>query len=45
MELNTLEYVAVTLSLSHVRRGALQITLISPNETCSILSTPRTYDM
>ena len=43
--LNSLEYVAVTITLTHVRRGALKILLSSPNGTNCTLSTPRPADL
>ena len=41
---NSLEYVAMTITLHHVRRGALEISLTSPNRTYCTLSTPRPND-
>ena len=42
--LNTLEYVALTVTLTHKRRGDLRISLLSPNSTYSTLSTTRKND-
>lgn len=42
--INSLEYVIATLSISHPRRGNLQIYLISPSNTVSQLLSERPYD-
>ena len=42
--LNTLEYVAMTISMRHVRRGAVEISLMSPKGTSCKLSTLRPKD-
>ncbi len=40
----TLEYVQVTVSLSHEERGSLQIWLQCPSSTSSVLAAPRKFD-
>lgn len=42
--LSTLEYVAVTTTLEHRCRGALEISLQSPTGTWSKLASSRKYD-
>ena len=43
--LNILEYVEVTVTITHRRRGDLRIELVCPNrEHLSVLATPRYLD-
>ncbi|KAL4811626.1 peptidase S8/S53 domain-containing protein [Aspergillus spinulosporus] len=39
-----IEHVTVTINVNHTRRGDLSVTLISPDDVISVLSTPRIPD-
>jgi len=42
--LNTLEYVHVSVSLSHERRGDVQVILVCPSGTTSVIGATRSLD-
>ncbi|XP_007523036.1 proprotein convertase subtilisin/kexin type 7 isoform X2 [Erinaceus europaeus] len=42
--LKTLEHVAVTVSITHPRRGSLELKLFCPSGMMSLIGTPRTMD-
>ncbi|XP_012865214.1 PREDICTED: proprotein convertase subtilisin/kexin type 7 [Dipodomys ordii] len=42
--LKTLEHVAVTVSISHPRRGSLELTLFCPSGMMSLIGAPRSMD-
>lgn len=42
--LKTLEHVAVTVSISHPRRGSLELKLFCPSGMMSLIGAPRSMD-
>ena len=42
--LKTLEHVAVTVSITHPRRGSLELKLFCPSGMMSLIGTPRSLD-
>ena len=42
--LRTLEHVAVTVSISHPRRGSLELKLFCPSGMMSLIGAPRSMD-
>jgi subtilisin-like proprotein convertase family protein len=42
--LHTMEYVHISVSLSHSRRGDVELVLVCPSGTSSVIAATRKYD-